>query len=191
MTGRKEPQNMPDYHKIDYRGFAFVIHNIHGMLLLHCTRKAKKGPHFQLPGGHIDAYEFQYAAEKCGAGASTNEVLLEAVKMGTAREFYEETGIDFRGQLDRFDPTPLFSDDSSQFLNCMMENKCYFTVNVTDDFSNGPRGRVCASYGWKWSPFDSKWCEEWFHHWTVSFVTHSLFFSPNSWEYRTNILDTY
>ena len=125
---------MPDYHKIDYRGFAFVIHNTHGMLLLHCTRKPKKGPHFQLPGGHIDAYEFQYAAEKCGTGASTREVLLEAAKMGTARELFEETGMDLRGQLDRFDPTPLWTgSDSDSQLNCMMEHKCYFTVNVTDD----------------------------------------------------------
>lgn len=134
MTSNK-PQNMPDYQNIDYRGFAFAVHKVHGMLLLHCTRKAKKGPHFQLPGGHIDEYEFQYAAEKCGTSASANDVLLEAAKMGTARELFEETGIDMRGQLDRLDPVRLFSEDSGSYsgLPCMLQNKCYFSLNISDD----------------------------------------------------------
>ena len=122
---------MPDHTNIDYRGFAFVVHNQHGMLLLHCTRKAKKGPHFQLPGGHVDEFEFKYAAEKCGPSASLNDVLLEACKMGTARELLEETGMDVRSQLDRLQPAPLSTDGSD--LECMLDEKCYFSLAVTDD----------------------------------------------------------
>lgn len=46
------------FHNKDYRAFVFVIHNDFGLLLLHCTRKRKKGPHFQIPGGHVDEAEF-------------------------------------------------------------------------------------------------------------------------------------
>ena len=56
--------NIPDYKNIDYRGFVFLVHESHGLVLLHCTRKAKKGPHYQLPGGHVDNFEFEQAG-KC------------------------------------------------------------------------------------------------------------------------------
>jgi hypothetical protein len=52
---------IPDYKNVDYRGFIFVVHEQHGLLLLHCTRKPKKGPHYQLPGGHVDNVEFEDA----------------------------------------------------------------------------------------------------------------------------------
>lgn len=80
--------DVPDYKRIDYRGFVFVVHGQYGMLLLHCTRKPKKGPHFQVPGGHVDDFEFEIAKEKFNRG---NEILIEAATMGTARELYEET----------------------------------------------------------------------------------------------------
>jgi hypothetical protein len=51
--------HIPDYKHIDYRGFVFAVHPKHGLLLLHCTRKPKKGPHYQLPGGHVDDFEFE------------------------------------------------------------------------------------------------------------------------------------
>jgi 8-oxo-dGTP pyrophosphatase MutT (NUDIX family) len=47
-----------DYATNDYRGFIFVVHETLGLMLLHCTRKKSKGPHWQLPGGHIDDHEF-------------------------------------------------------------------------------------------------------------------------------------
>eukprot|EP00554_Chaetoceros_debilis_P000651 CAMPEP_0194086642 /NCGR_PEP_ID=MMETSP0149-20130528/21896_1 /TAXON_ID=122233 /ORGANISM="Chaetoceros debilis, Strain MM31A-1" /LENGTH=273 /DNA_ID=CAMNT_0038769773 /DNA_START=167 /DNA_END=989 /DNA_ORIENTATION=- len=140
----KRHANMPNYKKIDYRGFIFVVHKEYGMLLLHCTRKPKKGPHYQLPGGHIDTFEFEYAAETLGPSAEENDILLEACKMGAARELYEETGIDVRGQLDRVHPAPLKSKHGSNSnlstssnhnfgLTCMLKNKCYFTLNADDD----------------------------------------------------------
>ena len=130
---------LPDYKNIDYRGFAFVIHNVHGMLLLHCTRKPKKGPHYQLPGGHIDDFEFEYAADKSNSNSPNrlNDVLLEAAKMGTARELFEETGMDVRGQLERLDPVPLYGGNlkgkGGRGLMNMLDNKLYFSLNVTDD----------------------------------------------------------
>jgi hypothetical protein len=32
-------------------------------MLLHCPRKKKMGPHFQLPGGHVDEHEFLAAGK--------------------------------------------------------------------------------------------------------------------------------
>ena len=52
-----------DFSGTDYRAFVFMIHEDFGIMLLHCTRKRKKGPHFQLPGGHVDETEFIAACE--------------------------------------------------------------------------------------------------------------------------------
>jgi phage-related protein len=52
---------VPDYQTAEYRGFVFVRHIQHGLVLLHCTRKKSKGPHWQTPGGRIDEVEFQAA----------------------------------------------------------------------------------------------------------------------------------
>lgn len=125
---------------MDYRAFIFVIHEQHGMVLLHCTRKPKKGHHFQLPGGHVDDYEFDFARDKCGTGLSTNtnEVLIEACKLGAARELYEETGMDVRSQLDRLEPAALKQKTHRDELTCMLKNKCYFYLSVNDDdFAKG------------------------------------------------------
>jgi hypothetical protein len=34
-------------------------------MMLHCTRKNKKPPHYQLAGGHIDEFEFLAAGMQC------------------------------------------------------------------------------------------------------------------------------
>ena len=52
-----------DYKAKDYRSFCFCIHPAYGLLLLHCTRKKNKLPHYQLPGGHIDEPEFADAGQ--------------------------------------------------------------------------------------------------------------------------------
>jgi NTP pyrophosphohydrolases including oxidative damage repair enzymes len=136
---------LPDYKKIDYRGFVFVIHNTHGMLLLHCTRKPKKGPHYQLPGGHVDDFEFEHAAKQyenkdtsASPAVVVNKILLEAARMGTARELFEETGMDVRAQLHRLEPVRLYKDGDGTFLENALQNKLYFFLNVTDkDFFTG------------------------------------------------------
>lgn len=50
-----------DYKAADFRGFLFVLHEDYGLMMLRCTRKKDKGPHWQLPGGHIDESDFMDA----------------------------------------------------------------------------------------------------------------------------------
>ena len=54
----KNKISIQDFRKKDYRGFIFLVHQDHGLMLLHCTRKKNKPPHWQLPGGHVDEHEF-------------------------------------------------------------------------------------------------------------------------------------
>jgi hypothetical protein len=90
------------YVKDDYRAFVFAIHPLHGILLLRCTRKKKKGSHFQAPGGHIDKEDFDDAVSNTSGGCNQGPaMLIRACKKGAARELYEETGIDLRSELDR------------------------------------------------------------------------------------------
>jgi hypothetical protein len=56
--------NLDNDDNIIYKSFIFVEHNVLGLLLLYCTRKPSKGPHFQLPGGHIDDIEFNAVGKK-------------------------------------------------------------------------------------------------------------------------------
>jgi hypothetical protein len=52
-----------DFKNDDYRGFCFCIHPTFGLMMLHCTRKKNKGPHYQLAGGHVDEPEFAAAGK--------------------------------------------------------------------------------------------------------------------------------
>jgi 8-oxo-dGTP pyrophosphatase MutT (NUDIX family) len=124
-----------DYKSVDYRGFIFVVHKQHGLMLLHCTRKKKKGPHFQLPGGHIDEFEFFAAAEQ---SSDSQTQLLLAARAGAARELYEETGLDVRNQLDRLEPAALRNDvevdkHGKEILKNELKHRLYFFLPVTDD----------------------------------------------------------
>eukprot|EP00563_Minutocellus_polymorphus_P010033 CAMPEP_0181063700 /NCGR_PEP_ID=MMETSP1070-20121207/23787_1 /TAXON_ID=265543 /ORGANISM="Minutocellus polymorphus, Strain NH13" /LENGTH=259 /DNA_ID=CAMNT_0023143925 /DNA_START=1 /DNA_END=781 /DNA_ORIENTATION=+ len=119
-----------DYSNIDYRGFIFVVHEQYGLMLLHCTRKPKKGPHFQLPGGHVDDFEFQEAAKTSGGNAQTQ--LLEAAKAGAARELWEETGVDVRNQLGRLQPAALKSSNTATALSCEIKHRLFFFLAATD-----------------------------------------------------------
>jgi 8-oxo-dGTP pyrophosphatase MutT (NUDIX family) len=124
-----------DYKSVDYRGFVFVVHKTYGLMLLHCTRKKKKGPHFQLPGGHIDEPEFFAAAEESRDGQTQ---LLLASRAGAARELYEETGMDVRYQLDRMEPAALRDEGEvdkhgKPLLQNELKHRLYFFLPVTDD----------------------------------------------------------
>jgi len=67
-----------DYKTQDYRGFIFVVHEEHGMVLLKCTRKKSKGPHFQVPGGHVDEPEFLEAGkQRFDLVRSSNDVMSQ------------------------------------------------------------------------------------------------------------------
>jgi hypothetical protein len=90
------------YIEDDYRAFIFATHPLYGILLLHCTRKKKKGSHFQAPGGHIDKEDFADAVSNTSGDRSQGpDILMQACKFGAARELCEETGIDIRSDLDR------------------------------------------------------------------------------------------
>ena len=113
MTDQAPPSPPPTnhLHTKKLRAVVIPIHSIHGILLLHCTRKRKKGPHYQLPGGHMDDADLTSALEHTklspcspkpqwgGADAS----LRMALRICAAREMYEETGIDVRDQLERLE----------------------------------------------------------------------------------------
>ena len=124
-----EKTNM-DFSSVDYRGFIFAIHPDHGYVLLHCTRKKKKPNHFQLPGGHIDAFEFADAAK---VTQDPKEQLVHAGKLGAARELYEETGMDVRNALDRLKPTNLYEKDKKDKVSNEYKSRLFYTVHVTDD----------------------------------------------------------
>ena len=86
-----------DFAQNDYRAFCLLVHRQHGAIMLHCTRKKKKPPHYQLPGGHVDKFEFDQVRQTPPSSSSlsskvTAEELYQAAKIGCAREIYEETG---------------------------------------------------------------------------------------------------
>ena len=138
-----------EFQTKDYRAFALLIHQQHGAILLYCTRKAHKGPHYQLPGGHVDLEEFQAvmgsgtAAQRC-----TPQQLYLSARMGCAREIYEETSIDLRNDIDRLLPMILHengSGDSSTKDMCnFYKDRLFFCAQVVDqDFSSShPEGSV-------------------------------------------------
>ena len=125
-----------DYKSEDWRGFIFVVHETLGLLLLYCTRKKNKGPHYQAPGGHVDDIEFIKAASTAN---TRNTQLLLAAQTGAARELYEETGIDLRNHLDRVQPVKLRQEEKKDTLDNEYKQRLFFTVTVKDsDFP--PKG---------------------------------------------------
>jgi 8-oxo-dGTP pyrophosphatase MutT (NUDIX family) len=131
-----------------YRAFVFCIHDIYGALLLHCTRKQPmKPPHFQIPGGHVDAVDHDAAAEECS--------LQRAGQVGAARELQEETGIQV--DPDRILPLQLYTTDMGEHLNNEFKHRLFYRVRLTDDDfpkegyiapmeSSGPHAHVKVRY---------------------------------------------
>jgi hypothetical protein len=74
-----------DFSDTDYKAFCLLIHKDVGAVLLHCTRKKKKPPHYQLPGGHVDGYEFKQVTKSLSSYA-TQEQLYLAARIGCGRE---------------------------------------------------------------------------------------------------------
>lgn len=133
-----------DYTADDYRAFLFAQHPIHGLLLLYCSRKKNKPPHFQAPGGHVDKEDFDEALTRLQDdttsnssvdGNTTHPLLLLACKIGAARELYEETGIDLRNHLDRLQPVQLRkSENNGAFpASCVLKHRLFFKICFSDD----------------------------------------------------------
>lgn len=127
----------------DYRAFIFAVHPSHGVLLLYCTRKVKKGPHHQVPGGHVDEEDHDAADNIFKTLADITETetdtIFVACKIGAARELYEETGIDIRNDLDRLNPVRLrvetlpMESGTQNKINCELKKRLFFSVQVTDE----------------------------------------------------------
>jgi len=115
----------------DYRAFLFATHPTYGMLLLHCTRKEEKPPHFQAPGGHVDKEDFEDAiARSPGESHESPDILILAGKIGAARELYEETGIDIRSALDRLHPVRLWNKVKKKSLFCEFKQRLFFKLSL-------------------------------------------------------------
>jgi 8-oxo-dGTP pyrophosphatase MutT (NUDIX family) len=123
------PTVLVDYKNKDWRGFLFVIHESHGLLLLYCTRKTSKGPHFQTPGGHVDEIEFLNAAR---VTSSPDSHLLQAAMAGAVRELYEETGMDMRKSLHRIEPVQLYTTKKGDTLDNEYKSRLFFKLVVND-----------------------------------------------------------
>lgn len=111
----------------NYRSFMFVLHEQYGMLLLHCTRKKNKVPHYQIPGGHVDPIDSSLLLSMNDTitnnetnnnnNIDNNDTVQSRIQragiIGATRELYEETGIDVRTQLDRIQPVQLYNDNNN------------------------------------------------------------------------------
>lgn len=133
-----------DYTTEDYRAFLFAQHPIHGLLLLYCSRKKNKSPHFQAPGGHVDKEDFDEAlirlqdttasSSSTVDGDSSHPLLTLACKIGAARELYEETGIDLRNDLNRLQPVQLrkVKKDGSFTTSFVLKHRLFFKICFTN-----------------------------------------------------------
>eukprot|EP00949_MAST-11_sp_MAST-11-sp1_P005361 g5361.t1 len=102
------------------RAFVIAMHREHGVLLLQ-AEKRKKGVHFQLPGGRIDKQEVdQY--DSCLEGAQ---------RAAAARELFEETGIDLRGENSSRRLIQL--DFPESMLSSIGNRRCFFFLDLCDE----------------------------------------------------------
>ncbi len=144
-----DPQDRLDFSKKDYRAFCLLIHRKHGALLLHCTRKKKKPPHYQLPGGQIDHSDFKQISRSLGT-IITKEQFYNAARAGCAREVYEETGIDLRSRLDELLPMILHDTEQTDLTGGTLINeyksRIFFVCEIFDeDFPYAVRTKLDES----------------------------------------------
>jgi len=74
-----------DFSKERARAFCLLIHKKEGAVLLHCTKKRRKPPHYQLPGGNVDGYEFKQVSKSFSSWVTQEHYYL-ATRIGCARE---------------------------------------------------------------------------------------------------------
>jgi hypothetical protein len=89
---------------IHYKAFVFVLHETHGLLLLHCTQKKRNGPpHYQTPGGRVDDADF----ERKYKNRSWMTQWYMAARLACARNLQESTGLSMSPQ--RLQPVAISS----------------------------------------------------------------------------------
>ncbi|KAL3796934.1 hypothetical protein HJC23_000687 [Cyclotella cryptica] len=119
------------------RAFLFLFHRSDGILLLHTTRKKSKGPHYQVPGGHVEDEDFDSAGkpklmyQKWSLNNAGEDDTLLPYKICATRELYEETGIDLRNSMDRLKPVQLRSPKANE-LQCEYKHRIFFSAQLTD-----------------------------------------------------------
>ena len=128
----------------DYRAFLFAIHPDHGLLLLKSREKHKKGSYWEVPGGHLDDPDYE------GAIALDTEAtqLQLAGRIAIGRELWEETGMDLRNDLSRFELAVLGNDDKKSSsplaeLPNLRKSRLYYFLRLSDsDFVSEDDGGV-------------------------------------------------
>lgn len=134
------------------RGFILAWNQPRGFLLLKCNKKAGKGVHFQVPGGHVDpsvdirttavtlAATSSAATQQSQTGTAISSEIVghtvsdpsrtfsteDLARIAAARELWEETGIDVRTELQRLVPL------SDLGVGPLKKNRYYFFLEVTD-----------------------------------------------------------
>mmetsp|Transcript_7459 Transcript_7459/g.14989 ORF Transcript_7459/g.14989 Transcript_7459/m.14989 type:complete len:263 (+) Transcript_7459:173-961(+) len=111
--------SVPRKGRSGMRAFIFVSHATYGLLLLEAHKKRKGGRHFQLPGGHVDAYELNQYGD------------AEGSRVAAARELWEETGMDFRDRLYRLSPVDLNSM-GPRGRELQDSGRRYFTLDISN-----------------------------------------------------------
>ncbi|KAK6588661.1 hypothetical protein RS030_3403 [Cryptosporidium xiaoi] len=127
-----------------YRSFALVLHVEYGFLLLE-SNKLKKGEQYQFPGGRLDISDFNIINESLKKSnlPSTNPINIEEIvfKSCAARELYEETGLDYRRKLDKFERLNFNYSDKFNFFLLKISNQDNLLL---DTYSND-------NYKWDWN----------------------------------------
>ncbi|GKY91193.1 hypothetical protein MPSEU_000092000 [Mayamaea pseudoterrestris] len=128
----------------DYRSFIFAVHPVYGLMLLKSRDKKKKGSYWEVPGGHLDDEDYQAAAAQVGSDKAMQ--LQLAGKIGASREFKEETGINIRDSLSRFEPAVLqekIRTESGRLavLSNLYKGRLFYFVRLFDtDFVSAMEG---------------------------------------------------
>ncbi|KAJ1608531.1 hypothetical protein OIY81_2607 [Cryptosporidium canis] len=85
-----------------FRSFVIAIHDEYGCLLLKSSKKGEDDV-FQLPGGRLEEGDLAPDKSEVGEGTRGSGMSVspsdESFRVAAARELYEETGLDFRSQL--------------------------------------------------------------------------------------------
>jgi 8-oxo-dGTP pyrophosphatase MutT (NUDIX family) len=128
----------------EYRAFLFAVHPQHGFLLLKCRDKKNKGSYWEIPGGHLDDEDFEQAADQVFVKPQQLDL---AGKIGVARELFEESGIDIRGEVERLESAVLGSSENNSgayaSLQHLYKDRLFYFLRLEDtDFL--PAGVVAS-----------------------------------------------
>ncbi|KAH8738709.1 hypothetical protein FG386_000500 [Cryptosporidium ryanae] len=130
------------------KSFVIVLHPEHGYLLLESNKsrnRHKEGENYQLPGGRLDIVDFNVMENSPKETLFQNKRLVNVeeivFKSCVARELYEETGLDYRKRLEKFEKLNFNSSDRFRFFVLKISNKDNLLLNTY----------LSDNYSWSWS----------------------------------------